>query len=386
MIGGLQEVSKDLLELNINFHLLKGKHDEEIPKFIKDLNVGCLVCDFSPLRVHREWVEKIKNKLPANIPFIRIDAHNIVPVWTASDKQEQAAYLFRAKINDKLDEFLTEFPPVIRQPYNTEKSPPVDWKSVLDHVKADPASDEVDIIKPGYRNSCDMLNSFLHYRLHIYATKRNDPTVDAQSNLSPYFHFGQLSPHRAVLEVSKHRAKASKSVESFDNEAIVWREMSENFCFYNKNYDNWNGVPDWAKQSLNDHRKDKREYLYTCEEFENAKTHDILWNCAQIQMKREGKMHGFFRMYWAKKILEWTKSPEEALEIAIYLNDRYNIDGRDPNGYAGIMWSIGGVHDRPFMERPVIGKIRGMTYNGCKQKFDINKFIARYRDVAYAKK
>ena len=130
-----------------------------------------------------------------------------------------------------------------------------------------------------------------------------------------------------------------------------------------------------GKNNFADHRNDKRDFLYNLDAFENSDTHDDLWNAAQNQMKLNGKMHGYMRMYWAKKILEWTKSPEEAFQIAIELNDRYELDGRDPNGYTGVAWSIGGIHDRPWFERPVFGKIRYMNYNGCKRKFDVKKYI-----------
>jgi deoxyribodipyrimidine photo-lyase len=169
----------------------------------------------------------------------------------------------------------------------------------------------------------------------MFNSKRNDPTVNALSNLSPWFHFGQISVQRAILEVQKHKSKYSEGVAAFCEEAIVRRELSDNFCFHNKNYDNFKGLHDWARKTLNDHRKDKRPFLYTEKELDEGKTHDDLWNAAEIQLKREGKMHGFLRMYWAKKILEWTESPEEALRIAIHLNDRYSLDGRDPNGYVG---------------------------------------------------
>uniref|UniRef100_A0A1B0CUP7 Deoxyribodipyrimidine photo-lyase n=1 Tax=Lutzomyia longipalpis TaxID=7200 RepID=A0A1B0CUP7_LUTLO len=168
------------------------------------------------------------------------------------------------------------------------------------------------------------------------------------------------------------------SVAAFCEEAIVRRELAENFCFFSENQCSFEGLHNWAKTTLNAHRKDKREYLYTRKQFDDAKTHDELWNAAQIQMKQEGKMHGFMRMYWAKKILEWTKSPEEAISFAIYLNDRYNIDGRDPNGFVGILWSIGGLHDGPFMERKVYGKIRYMALSGCKKKFNVKEYVERY--------
>ena len=158
------------------------------------------------------------------------------------------------------------------------------------------------------------------------------------------------------------------------------RELADNFCFYQPHYDTFAGFPDWAQKTLNQHRRDKREQLYTPAALESGQTHDELWNAAQGQMVRRGKMHGYLRMYWAKKILEWTASPEEAQAVAIYLNDRYELDGRDPNGYAGIAWSIGGVHDRAWFERPVFGKIRYMSYNGCRSKFKVEDYINQARE------
>lgn len=196
------------------------------------------------------------------------------------------------------------------------------------------------------------------------------------SNLSSYLHFGQISAQRVALEVQPF-IEYAESQKSFLEELIVRRELSDNFCFYNKYYDSFEGFPNWAKKTLNEHRNDKREFIYSLQQFEDAKTHDDLWNAAQIEMTTTGKMHGFMRMYWAKKILEWSASPEDALETAIYLNDKYELDGRDPNGYVGCAWSIGGVHDRAWAERPVFGKIRFMNYNGCKRKFDINSYIKK---------
>jgi deoxyribodipyrimidine photo-lyase len=212
--------------------------------------------------------------------------------------------------------------------------------------------------------------------LQEYDEKRNDPTENSVSNLSPYLHFGQISAQRVALEVKKSQAKSEKK-DSFLEELVVRRELSDNYCFYNEKYDQFEGFHPWAQKTLNEHRGDKREYLYSSEEFEEAKTHDDLWNAAQMEMVLRGKMHGYMRMYWAKKILEWTESPESALEIAIYLNDKYELDGRDSNGYTGIAWSVGGVHDRAWNERPVFGKIRYMSYNGCKRKFDIQSYIQK---------
>ena len=176
----------------------------------------------------------------------------------------------------------------------------------------------------------------------------------------------------------KSSSLSNSDKDVFLEELIVRRELSDNFCEYEPSYDYFEGFHPWAKKTLNQHREDKRDYLYTRGKFEYAETHDPLWNAAQNQMRLAGKMHGYMRMYWAKKILEWSPSPEIALQVAIDLNDKYELDGRDPNGYAGIAWSIGGVHDRAWFDRPVYGKIRYMNFNGCKSKFNVQKYIELY--------
>lgn len=379
LMKGLEELSAECKKLNIEFHLLIGDGETVLPPFVEAHKIGAVVMDFMPLRGPMAWAEQLKQTLPKDVPVCQVDAHNIVPVWEASDKLEYGARTIRGKITRQLSEFLTEFPPLIRHPYSGNlKAKAIDWVSAESTLKVDRSVGPVDSFVPGYTAGMQVLNEFCNSRLKLFATKRNDPTVDALSNLSPYFHFGQISVQRAVLAVKKMSSKAKESVDSFIEEAVIRRELSDNFCFYNPQYDNMNGANDWAKKSLNAHRKDKREYVYSLEEFAEAKTHDDLWNSAQIQMVKEGKMHGFLRMYWAKKILEWTRSPEEALSTAIYLNDRYSLDGRDPNGFVGCMWSICGIHDQGWAERPVFGKIRYMNYAGCKRKFDVASFVARY--------
>ena len=169
--------------------------------------------------------------------------------------------------------------------------------------------------------------------------------------------------------------------KSVMEQLIVRRELAENFCYYNNNYDSFDGFPNWAKETLKAHYKDKREFLYSFENFESADIHDELWNAAQIQMMKTGKMHSYMRMYWAKKILEWSSNPEMALQTAIDLNDKYELDGRDPNGYTGIAWSLGGLHDRAWFERPIYGKIRYMNYNGCSSKFDVKAYMKKINEI-----
>jgi len=375
MLKGLEQVEKRLTNLKIPFFLVKGWPKGEIPKFATDNKVTILVSDFDPLRIKMEWKREVANRL--EIPLYEVDTRNIVPCWVASPKQEYAAYTLRPKIHRSLPEFLEEFPKLQVHPFTwSGKVKSINWKNVVGSLEVNRDVSEVDWLEPGERAARQRLNHFLKNKLEEYAEKRNDPNEGSVSHLSPYLHFGQISAQRVALELNKHQAKSEKK-ESFLEELVVRRELADNYCFYNEKYDHFEGFHPWAQKTLNEHRGDKREYIYSSEAFEEAKTHDDLWNAAQMEMVRRGKMHGYMRMYWAKKILEWTESPESALEIAIYLNDKYELDGRDSNGYAGIAWSVGGVHDRAWNERPVFGKIRYMSYQGCKRKFDIKSYIQK---------
>ncbi|XP_066476889.1 deoxyribodipyrimidine photo-lyase-like [Tiliqua scincoides] len=379
MLGGLKEVAEECQELNIPFHLLIGFAKDTLPPFVMKHSIGGVVTDFAPLRVPQQWVQDVRERLPPDVPFAQVDAHNIVPCWVASDKQEYGARTIRRKIHDLLPEFLTDFPPVVQHPYPAAcQAEPINWDSCSASLQVDRTVKEVDWAKPGTTSGLRVLEEFIQERLKFFGTDRNNPNKAALSNLSPWFHFGQVSVQRAILEVRKHRSRYKESVEAFIEEAVVRRELADNFCYYNQNYDKVEGAYDWAKTTLKLHAKDKRPHLYTLKQLEEGKTHDPLWNAAQLQMVREGKMHGFLRMYWAKKILEWTSSPDEALKFAIYLNDRYELDGRDPNGYVGCMWSICGIHDQGWAERAVFGKIRYMNYAGCKRKFDVGQFEHKF--------
>ena len=370
-LKGLLELKNKLESLNIEFILSQGRASEVIPRIIDEKVVGTIITDYSPLRVYKKRVSKVLNR--TKIPFYQIDAHNIVPVWKASPKKEYAAYTIRKKIHDNLDQFLTDYPSLIKHPYGNIRKNDISYDNIVKGLKIDFSVQEVDWLVPGEiaaKNKLDLL----HDSLAGYDERRNDPTKDALSNLSPYFHFGHISPQRVALDI-KNSSLPEQDKNSFLEEMIVRRELSDNFCEYEPNYDYFEGFHDWAKKTLNEHRNDEREYLYPKEQFEHADTHDPLWNAAQNQMMNKGKMHGYMRMYWAKKILEWSPNPEEAMQVAIDLNDKYELDGRDPNGYAGIAWSIGGIHDRAWFERPVYGKIRYMNYNGCKSKFNVKRYI-----------
>jgi len=375
MLKGLSEVDEKLRRMNIPFVILKGYPEIVLPKFISINNIGLVVSDFDPLKIKQEWKQKLKSTL--NIPFHEVDAHNIVPCRIASNKKEFSARTIRTKINSKLMSYLTEFPDITELKLKINNLDNFKWeKTDADFTKYSGSPTKVNWLEAGSNHAQKILNIFIEKKADDYTENRNQPAFDALSNLSPYLHFGQISAQRVVLEVTKSNIN-QKSRDSFLEEITVRRELSDNFCFYEKNYDDFDGFHDWAKQTLSEHRGDHRDHLYSLETLENAETHDDLWNAAQKEMLLTGKMHGYMRMYWAKKMLEWTQSPEVAIDYAIYLNDRYELDGRDPNGYTGIAWSIGGIHDRPWQERNIFGKIRYMSYNSQIKKVKLKEYIER---------
>jgi len=377
MLEGLQETEKKLSEKNIPFFLILGLPEKEIPKFAAQHEISALITDFDPLRLKIAWKKSVLDRV--DIPVYEVDAHNIIPCWIASPKQEFAAYTFRPKVKRQLREFMDDFPNLKKHPFSwKENGGQTDWSKAKKRLKVDRKVLEVDWIKPGEKAARRMLNYFIQRKLLDYDAKRNDPNQDGQSNLSPYLHFGQIAAQRVALEIKK---SSTSRRQTFLEELIVRRELADNFCFYNEHYDDFKGFPDWAKKTLDEHRHDRREYRYSLEQFETSQTHDDLWNAAQKEMVKTGKMHGYLRMYWAKKILEWTETPEEALKIAIFLNDKYELDGRDPNGYVGIAWSIGGVHDRAWFPRPIFGKIRYMSYKGAQSKFDVKAYIQKVNSL-----
>ncbi len=374
MISGLKEVAHSLRNKGIPFILKYGDAIAEVYRTIKEIEVSTLIMDFDPLRPRTLWKDSLLKKI--NIPLYEVDAHNIVTCWKASPKAEFGAYTLRPKIQQLLPAFMEPLPelPV----FSGISIPDTDWSSIPSQLFSTAISQQQDLPKAGEIAAVSALNDFIENRLPDYQEHRNDPCIEGQSGLSAYLHYGQLSAQYLAQCIQKTDVNPdSKSV--FLEELIIRRELSDNFCYYNSNYDNINGLPTWARKSLETHRKDERSFVYTLAEWESCKTHDELWNAAQYQLLQTGKMHGYMRMYWAKKILEWSKSPEHAIKYAIYLNDHYSLDGRDPNGYAGILWSIGGLHDRAWGERAVFGKIRYMNAEGCKRKFDVKKYIARWK-------
>lgn len=379
MLEGLMQLQSALEQKNVQFDMITGDASRVIPEYVRQNRVGVLISDFDPLRIKQEWKEGIKKEI--EIPFFEVEARNIVPCWIASGKQEYGAYTIRPKIRRLLDEYLDDFPTFKKHPHILQyciRKP--NWDDALKKIRVNRSVRPVDWMKPGESEARRVLDDFLKRKLDSYHLYKNDPNKDFVSNLSPYLHFGQISSQRIALEVKKSNT-ALEGKENFLEELVIRRELSDNYCYYNPSYDSPEGFPRWARESLEKHRHDRREYIYDLDQLERSKTHDPLWNAAQIEMVTRGKMHGYLRMYWAKKILEWTPNVESAMKIAVFLNDKYELDGRDPNGYTGIAWALGGVHDRAWFERSIFGKVRYMSFNGCRSKFNVPAYIDKVKKI-----
>ncbi|MDP3485437.1 MAG: deoxyribodipyrimidine photo-lyase [Methanobacteriaceae archaeon] len=384
LIQGLKETALSLKKRNIHMVLLQENPAKGAIELSK--NAVLTITDRGYLKIQREWREKVASAIEC--PLIQVETNVIVPVQTASPKEEYSAGTIRKKIQRELDYFMV---PV--QERSLEKnsldfdlktnskldSKKFDLENLKKSVKKLKLKDNVgpSIFQGGTKNALQIFHSFIENKLDKFEDLRNDPSEDYLSNMSPYLHFGQISPLYLALEVSKIE---SPGKDSFLEELIIRRELSMNLAHYNDNYDRFDCLPNWAKKTLLEHQNDIREYSYTLEELETAKTHDPYWNAAQREMVITGKMHGYMRMYWGKKILEWTNDPRNAYDIAVYLNDKYEIDGRDPNGYTGVAWCFG-KHDRAWKEREIFGKVRYMNANGLKRKFKIEKYVDRINQL-----
>jgi deoxyribodipyrimidine photo-lyase len=373
MVKGLEELEPRLRSLGMRFALLEGKPEVKLSEFLHNIKAGMLIMDFDPLRNAREW--KVKVIASLDIPVYEVDAHNIVPCWRVSRRRIMSSTTFKARITPMLQEWLTEYPQIPKLDHAwTDAGPASDWKGALERIGADTTVIPVDWLRSGEEAAHESLRSFVQERLSSYQSKAMDPTARAQSDLSPYLHLGQLSPQRVALEIVKSGAPGD-SKQSYIDRLVVLRELADNFCLHTPWYDTLGAFPPWARKSINEHRDDEREHLYSREQLEAAVTHDNLWNATQTELVKIGKIRGALREYWALKILEWTPSPEEALDTAIYLNDKYGMDARDPSGYTGIAMVIGGLYGKPWVSKEVIGKIKSMTYTGERLRYDIHAYL-----------
>ncbi|MCE5313640.1 MAG: deoxyribodipyrimidine photo-lyase [Armatimonadota bacterium] len=377
MLEGLKEASAALIDKGIPFLMRREMPPEGIVRAAIEFNACAVVVDEDYLNIGRSWRKIAADRLPVRL--IQIDAETIVPA-RITHKEEWGAYTIRPKILKALDQYMTDIPDssinhkLRLEPGNSIDLSTVDPLTLANSLDVDQQVTPTPHSIGGLSEALSRLERFIREGLPRYSDEKNDIGVSVSSNLSPYLHFGQISSLRTALAVQDADAPG-ESIDAFLEQIIVRRELAINFCLYNNRYDSLDAASDWARRTLDAHRTDERPELYLLEELESAQTYDQLWNAAQLELVRFGRIHSYMRMVWAKNILVWSPTPEEALSQAIYLNDKYALDGRDPNGYANIAWCIFGKHDRPFAERPIFGKIRCMTSEATMRKTHWRNYI-----------
>ena len=381
LMDGLTETAEHIEARGAAFVFRPFPH-HNLYQFCEEVQPCLVIGDENPMREPEGWRQQAARVL--QVPFYTVDADVIVPTSFFA-KEEYAARTLRPKIHRLLPQFLSlSENPEVRHQWGRQAKPRSTTEinhTVLDTLPLDRTTQPVSGRKGGTAEGMQHLRKFISHALARYDTDRNLPHIEGTSGLSAYLHFGQISP--LTVAVAAQMADAPQPAkDAFLEELIVRRELAINFVARNPNYDTLAGCHEWARKTLAECAPDPRPILYSEAQLENAATHDDLWNAAQMAMVKSGYMHGYLRMYWAKKILEWSTTPDEAFAIAVRLNDRYQLDGRDPNGYTGIAWAIGAKHDRPWApRRRIFGMIRYMLYDGCKRKFDIQGYIRKISEL-----
>lgn len=316
--------------------------------------------------------ETFNARVPARIgiPYYVVDASCIVPM-ACFPKQEYAAYTIRPKIQRLLDEHLHPIDMKIDRHW---QGPGPTLPHTSDREEIDTAVPPSAKFRGGRKAALERLHKFLEEGLRHYAKSNREPMAQATSQLSPYLHFGHISALEIALAVREYAAEHKLIVPEFLEQLIVRRELTFNFALHGPDPHTLAALPAWAQETLAKHDKDKREWIYSREQFEQAATHDALWNATQRELLRDGIIHGYHRMYWGKKIIEWSRNHQDALDTMTYLHDRYALDGRDPNTHTNILWCFG-LHDRPWTERPIFGMIRYMNLAGMQRKTKVNAYI-----------
>jgi len=380
MAEGFEDIAADLRTRRVGF-VLRRHPNHDLARFCDAIRPALVVGDENPLRDPERWRADYAARL--RVPFWTVDADVVVPSVLLL-KAQYAARTIRPRLQPLVPRFLAAGPePKARvawsPPAGLSAEPPA--VAVIGALDIPASPGPVPAMRGGPRQADAALKRFLAKRLAGYATNRNHPDLDGTSELSPYLHFGHIGV-RAIARAVGAADAPREDREAFLEELIIRRELAVNFVRFNPRYDSLDGCEPWALGTLARHARDARRPCYTREQFEQAETHDPLWNAAQLQMVGTGWMHGYVRMYWAKKILEWTRTPEDAFAIAVELNDRYQLDGRDPNGYTGIAWAIGGKHDRAWgPERPIYGTVRYMSYASTSRKFDCRAYVRRVAEA-----
>jgi deoxyribodipyrimidine photo-lyase len=380
---GIPDIADALEKRSIGL-VLRRFPNHSLPKFCDEVKPALVIGDENPIRQAEGWRVTVAKKL--KLPLWTVDADVIVPSKLL-EKAQYAAHVIRPRLQDRLKDFLVApANPKAKVPWSKPRSlkslsaAAINLDTLTDGWKIDRSVQPVSAWRGGLTEAHRLLKDFVRHKLERYTRDRNHPETEGTTRLSPYLHFGHICPHTIALAVQNADAPAVAK-EAFLNQLITWRELSINLVHFNSNYDTFECGESWAHRTLAKHAKDPRPVIYSEQQLENAETHDPLWNAAQMQMVSTGWMHNYLRMYWAKKILEWTPSPTHAHQISVRLNDKYELDGRDPNGYSGIAWSIVGKFDRPWFERPIFGQIRYMSGASTGKKFDSKKYIAQNTQV-----
>jgi deoxyribodipyrimidine photo-lyase len=379
MLQGLADVSQALAQRKITFVVQRGAPDEVALALAADASL--VVCDRGYLRPQRQWREHVARDAGRRV--VQVESDVVVPVELASDKKESAARTLRPKVTRHLDRFLVDLPQAKLK--DTSTVPGVsgedlsDLDGLLAGLKLEQRVPPVPLFTGGTSAGKKVLSDFLRDHFADYVQHRNQPQTNDVSHMSKYLHFGQLSPVYIALEVKK--ADSGDNSDSYLEELIIRRELPMNFVYYEPNYDSYRSLPEWARKTLEEHGPDPRDPRYDRAQLEAAETADPYWNAAMREMKVSGYMHNYMRMYWGKKILEWSDTPQHAYATTLYLNNKYFLDGRDANSFANVSW-VFGQHDRGWTERTVFGKIRYMNAAGLERKADPKAYVAKVDALA----
>lgn len=375
LLEGLADTAEALVDRGIKLVLRRGRPDQVALDLAAEASL--VVCDRGYMRHQRKWRREVARK--AGRQVIQVEGDVVVPVNEVSDKAEHAARTIRPKINRWRDDYVKALRTI--KPTHSSLSLPVTGdfdptalEDVLRKLQICRDVGRVRRFRGGTSQARHHLARFLGHHLAGYAGVRNDPAHPRTSCLSPYLHFGQISPVELAHTIQTAEGASKHDKDAFLEELVVRRELAVNFVEFEKHYDSFRCLPQWARRTLAEHANDERPHHYTAKQLERAKTHDRYWNAAMNEMLRTGYMHNYMRMYWGKKILEWCNTPEYAYRTALDLNNRYFLDGRDPSSYANVAW-IFGLHDRPWRERAVFGKVRYMTGEGLERKFNMDAYV-----------
>jgi len=382
MLEGLRETQAALAKKGIKMVVQRG--------FPPDIalalgrNASLIVCDRGYLGHQRDWRSQVAHL--ANCSVIQVESDVVIPIEVVSEKAEYAARTIRPKIHRHLSDYLMPFTHGdVKVSSLHMKIKGLNLKNIDTALKTLSLDRSVAPVtryfEGGTSKGKARFAEFIEKRLHGYTANRNQPQTNDISHMSPYLHFGQLSPLYLALEMKALDGRFKAAREAYLEELIVRRELAMNFVYYTPKYSTYHCLPRWAKETLMQHRKDQRGYVYSRKRLEDAGTHDNYWNAAMREMKLTGLMHNYMRMYWGKKILEWSKAPEHAFRTLLAINNKYFLDGRDPNSYTGVAW-IFGVHDRAWFERPIFGKVRYMAASGLERKCDIRGYVKKIDALA----